>query len=114
MSWTTFLLACNPECQAKVHQELDGIFDADKTRPITSKDVAEIKYLEMCIKEALRIFPSVPFISRSITSDFILDDDVTIPAGCDIILLTMPIHRNESIFPDPLAFQPDRFLPENT
>ncbi|CAG7824596.1 unnamed protein product, partial [Allacma fusca] len=52
--------------------------------------------------------------TRSITSDFILDDDVTIPAGCDIILLTMPIHRNESIYPDPLAFQPDRFLPENT
>jgi cytochrome P450 family 4 len=114
LNWTIFLLGCHPNYQSKVHEELDEIFGEDKTRPITSKDLAEMKYLEACIKEALRLYPSVPFLIRYLTSDLVLDDKVTIPAGYDVALCTMPIHKNEKHFPDPEVYLPDRFLGDNS
>ncbi|CAG7818846.1 unnamed protein product, partial [Allacma fusca] len=114
LSWTTFLLGCHPEYQEKVHEELDKIFGDDRTRFITSKDLTEMKYLEMCIKESLRLYPSVPFFSRTLTTDMVLDDEFTIPAGTNACLITAIIHRNEKIFPDPETYDPERFLPENS
>lgn len=33
------------------------------------KELAELKYLECCIKEALRLFPSVPMMARQLIED---------------------------------------------
>lgn len=112
-SWTTFLLACHPEVQEKVHQELDSIFGDDRTRDVTTTDLANMKYLECCIKEGLRIYPSVPFIGRRITKDVELFDKAVIPAGCTVFLHIYFMHRDPKHFPDPEKFDPDRFLHDN-
>jgi cytochrome P450 family 4 len=35
-----------------------------------------------------------------------------IPAGTTLQCLTLAIHRNPEFFPDPLAYKPERFFPE--
>ena len=55
--------------QDKVLAELDSIFEGDKERPITTMDLSKMKYLEYCVKESLRLFPSVPFMSRELQND---------------------------------------------
>lgn len=113
-SWTTFLLACHPEIQKKVHEELDSIFGDDRTRDVTTADLAKMKYLESCVKEALRIYPSVPFIGRKLTKDLELEDNKKIPAGCIVFIHIYFLHRDRKVFPDPEKFDPDRFhLAEN-
>jgi cytochrome P450 len=54
--------------QDKVREELDSIFQGSD-RPPTMRDLKEMKYLERVIKEALRLYPSVPFIGRKFTED---------------------------------------------
>ena len=46
-------------------------------------------------------------------SVFSADDNVTIPAGINFSLFSLSVHRNPEIFPEPEAFKPERFFPEN-
>lgn len=49
-------------------QEVDAIF-GDSDRPCTFQDTLEMKYLERCIMETLRMYPPVPAIAREIQQD---------------------------------------------
>lgn len=42
----------------------------EKPRQITYDDLLDLKYLEMCIKETLRLFPIAPYIMRKVTEEF--------------------------------------------
>ncbi|XP_071568023.1 cytochrome P450 4C1-like [Temnothorax nylanderi] len=112
MTWTLFLLGNNLEHQEKVHEELDEVF-GDSDTPASVKELSQLKYLERVIKETLRLFPSVPLITRKLTEDVKLDN-YTLPKGASITLAILLAHRNPKVWPDPMKFDPDRFLPENS
>ena len=77
-------------------------------RPCAIEDVAKLKYLECCIKESLRLYPSVPNITRYVSEDIELDG-YKIPTGATISMHIYALHRNEKLFPDPFVFKPERF-----
>ena len=54
MSFALYLLASHPEIQLRCQEELDTIFGEDRERPATSQDINKMKYIELCLKEALR------------------------------------------------------------
>lgn len=118
LSWTLFLLGHNKQVQEKLQQEVDQLFemhlqdnlDVDE---LELEHIKKLKYLDCVIKEALRLYPSVPFIGRQTTSKLKLGEH-TIPPGCVIFVLIYQLHRNLEIYPNPEQFDPDRFLPENT
>lgn len=55
--------------------ELDSVF-GDSNRECTLQDVANLKYTECCIKEVLRLYPSSPFISRTLSEDMEIGKNV--------------------------------------
>lgn len=105
-----FLLAQHSEYQQRCVDELNGIFDDDDRMP-TMKDIREMRYLEQCIKETLRLYPSVPLIARKLT-DNIRCGKTTIPGGSSILIFPYATHRLSSIYPNPETFDPERFSPE--
>ncbi len=74
--YTLYALASHPDCLKKVQAELQEIFEDDADRPVTTDDIAEMKYLSSCIKETMRLYSTIPGITR--TSDVDLVFDVTI------------------------------------
>uniref|UniRef100_W8BHT3 Cytochrome P450 4c3 n=1 Tax=Ceratitis capitata TaxID=7213 RepID=W8BHT3_CERCA len=112
ISWTLFLLGSYPEYQERVVEELQSIFGDDKETPATMQNLMDMRYLECCIKDALRLFPSVPMMARSIGEDVKIGNHL-IPAGTTAIIVTYMLHRNAKSFPKPEQFNPDNFLPEN-
>ncbi|XP_044262894.1 cytochrome P450 4C1-like [Tribolium madens] len=91
-------------------EEIFSVVGAEKVP--TYSDLQELKYTERCIKETLRLFPSVPFISRYASEDFVTKTGYAIPEGTVMHIHIFDLHRNEEIYPEPLKFDPDRFLPD--
>ena len=54
--------------QEMCYQELQQIF-GDSDRPATFADTLEMKILERCLLEALRMYPPVPIIARKLQED---------------------------------------------
>lgn len=70
--------------------------------------------MERCIKECLRLYPSVPLIGRRTSENFMTPSGYIIPAGVELLIHIYDLHHNPDIYPDPEKFDPDRFLPENS
>lgn len=112
LAFCLFLLARNSECQQKCVDELDTIFQGND-RPPNMKDIREMRYLEQCIKETLRLYPSVPMIARNISEDMCIDGHI-IPANNNVFIFPFATHRMPDIYPNPDKFDPDRFSPEQS
>lgn len=108
LTFSLMLVAEDDQVQDRIYKELQGIFGDSDRRP-TISDVAEMKYLEAVVKETLRLYPSVPFIAREITEDFMLDD-LKIKKGSEVAVHIYDLHRRKELFSDPEKFLPDRFL----
>ncbi|CAL4137850.1 unnamed protein product, partial [Meganyctiphanes norvegica] len=111
INWTIYLLGLNPKIQEKAYAEIMSVAGF-QNKNINMDDLPNLKYLECCIKEALRIYPAVPFFAREITKEINIDNYV-IPIGSTVEVVTYALHRDEEHFPDPEVFKPERFSTEN-
>lgn len=73
ISFCLMLLANNPEAQKLAVEEIHEIV-GESNAQVTIDDLNKMRYLERCIKEALRLYPSVPFIGREILEDLQLSE----------------------------------------
>ncbi|XP_072050844.1 cytochrome P450 4V2-like [Amphiura filiformis] len=111
-SWALYLLGLHPEIQQRVLEELDQVFEY-RNEPCSMEKLNQLTYLGCVLKEALRIYPSVPFIARKLEEDCKIHG-YDVPKGTEAVLLIYMLHRDPEYFPDPEKFDPDRFLASNT
>ncbi|KAK0082046.1 hypothetical protein PV326_007366, partial [Microctonus aethiopoides] len=109
--FTILLLAENKDIQARARDEIDKILE-ENNGTMTINEVQRFTYLERCIKESLRLFPSVPLISREVTEELKLKHCV-LPKGTILNISIFDVHRDPNFWPRPNIFDPDRFLREN-
>lgn len=70
ISFCLYNLAKYPHVQQKCMEEIRNVIGDDVEKLVTLQDLNELKYLELVIKESLRLFPSVPFFGRKLKEDF--------------------------------------------
>jgi cytochrome P450 family 4 len=111
LGFILMLLACHKDVQELVVQEIKQVLGDKKP---TFNDLQELKYVERCIKESLRLYPSVHFIARTLGEDVVTHSGYLLPKETIACIHIYDIHHNPEIYPDPERFDPDRFLPENS
>lgn len=90
-----------------------AIPDAAHTLPLV--EVEKLEYLTATTFETLRISHSVTHQLHRVSPDQPLRyHDRVIPAGMPVGMTSVHIHNNTDIFPDPLLFKPERWLPLET
>lgn len=123
IAWVFYLLHEYPDVHAKVVEELDHVLGpksaessvspADKIRTDPYL-VNRLPYTAAVIKETLRLFPPASSIRSGLPSVSITDPDVpesSYPTdGFAVWSATYALHRNETYFPQPSSFVPERHL----
>ncbi|XP_033217450.1 cytochrome P450 4C1-like isoform X2 [Belonocnema kinseyi] len=104
------LLAEHKEIQELARNEICAVLKESEGK-MGMAEINRFVYLERCIKESLRLYPSVPVITRVIREDLKMKDYL-IPAGSNVHLYIYDLHRDPNFWPNPEKFDPDRFLTE--
>jgi cytochrome P450 len=107
LTWTWYLLSQHPEVERRLHEEIDAALSG---RPPEIADLPRLRYAEMILAEALRLYPPAWAIGRKALGDFALGG-FEIPAGSICIVSPFAIHHDARWFADPEKFDPERWNP---
>ncbi|GAB1480207.1 cytochrome P450 [Paracoccaceae bacterium] len=106
LAWALYLLALNPDVQARVAAEGATLGDSPEFSA-----VSRLKYTRDVFREVLRLYPPVPMMVRENTCPEVMRDRPVAP-GAQIVLSPWHLHRHERIWPRPDDFDPDRWQTE--
>lgn len=109
LAFTCYLLAINPECQLKVQEEVDDFFTRHESPDYSN--VQELKYLDMVVCEALRLYPPGFRFARDIDEDCVVNGQF-LPKGATLEIPAGFLHYDPEHWPEPERFIPERFTPE--
>lgn len=69
MTFSLLLLAHHPEVQEKLFQEIEEMTGGNEELSI--ENLNSMNYMERVLKECLRIYPPVPYITRALSEDML-------------------------------------------
>lgn len=113
LAMTILMLAMHPDVDKRVLDELNEVLgDYPIDTDLTMEQINKLVYLEQVIKETLRMHPVGPVLMRYCSEDTPIRDTI-IPAGTEVVLSVMTLHRRKDIWgEDANEFNPDHFSKE--
>lgn len=99
-------LAEHPDIDRRVHAELGERLGG---RPIEYEDVTRFDYTMHVLTETLRVGVPVDMLMRR-TNKEVTIGETRLPAGAEVIFSVPALHRDPESYPDPLAFDPERWV----
>ncbi|MFF2651350.1 cytochrome P450 [Streptomyces sp. NPDC058045] len=103
LTWILYLLACYPDIQREVRDEVRA------PAPAGAGDRQGSTLLERVINEGMRLFPPSPTIPRQVAENVRIGSS-EIPGGAFVMLNVAAIHRDPAVWERPDEFLPERFL----
>lgn len=104
LTWFMYETCRNPGVMTLLQEEVASITNIEPT----ADDLTTLKYMTMCMKEILRLYPPASEFSRRAPKDFTLGG-VHIPEDTTIQFTTYAIHHDPLLWDDPESFDPERF-----
>ncbi|XP_060530997.1 cytochrome P450 4d1-like isoform X2 [Cylas formicarius] len=109
LSFAVYEIAANPNVQNKIFEEQKKIWKGNMCNPVlTYESINEMVYLDLVVKEVLRLYPSVPFIGKRFVKD-IYYGDIRLPRMLNFSVFIYALHRHPDYFTEPEKFIPERF-----
>jgi cytochrome P450 len=108
LAWSLYLLSQDARARARIEREVDEVSGQG---PWEARHLESLVYTRAVIDEAIRLYPPAPFMSRAAIKDDQIGD-VHIPAGSVVTIAPYVLHRHKTLWDQPDAFRPERFLPE--
>ncbi|HJT23750.1 MAG TPA: cytochrome P450, partial [bacterium] len=108
LTYCWYLLAQNPEAEAKLHAELDAVLG---DRPPALEDYPRLAYTEQVFAESMRILPPAWAVGYQALKDTKIGG-YDVPKGAVVNVAQYLMHHDPRYWPDPEKFEPERFTPE--
>jgi cytochrome P450 len=112
ISGILYHLLRNPDKMQKLKKEIEDFASQGKlSQPITFKESQEMPYLQSVMKEGMRLHPAVGLpLWRVVPEGGVTICDQFFPAGTTVGLNAWVAHHNDTVFAEPDAFRPERWL----
>ncbi len=107
LTWLSYLLSQDVKTRDRFETEIDAL---DMAQP-TKSWIEQMPFAMACFNEGMRLYPPAPFISRIALDEDKIDEKI-IPKGATALINLWSLHRHESHWENPNAFDPDRFMRE--
>jgi cytochrome P450 len=107
LTYALWAIGRHQDIQEKMAAEVDAIGD----RVLTPDDLPQLGYTIQVLQEALRLCPPAAVLGREALQDIEVDG-YRVKAGALAVYSIYAVHRDPSLWEDPLIFNPDRFSPE--
>lgn len=91
ISFVLLMLAIHPDIQERVFSELYSVF-LTQDEETTNEHLNQMPYLDLVLKETLRLFPIGPFPLRTATNDIAIGK-CTLPKDTLIMVSIFSLHR---------------------
>ncbi len=108
LTWAWKLVSEHPEVEARLAAEAETVLGG---RAATLEDLPQLKYTEMVVAEAMRLYPPAWAMGRQATEEVEIGP-YRLPKGCFVFFSQYIVHRDARYFPRPEVFDPERFAPE--
>ncbi|MFE4372556.1 cytochrome P450 [Streptomyces sp. NPDC056835] len=108
LAWLFHELGHNPDLEHRLHEEVDSVLAG---RPLAAEHIPQLVFTRRLIDETLRLHNPAWILTRRTISPVRLGQ-FSLPADTDVMWSPYAMHRDPDLFPDPLRFDPDRWLPE--
>ncbi|CAH2053174.1 unnamed protein product [Thlaspi arvense] len=105
--WTMAEIVSNPSILAKLREEIDSV--VGKTRMIQESDLPNLPYLQVVVKEGLRMHPPSPFLLRTFRESCEIKG-FYVPENTVLFVNAYALMRDPNSWKDPDEFKPERFL----
>jgi cytochrome P450 len=102
LSWALYVLSRNPGMADRMHHEARAAGPGAITP-------AELPYTVRFLHEVLRLYQPLWFMGRR-ALETVRVGPYEFPAGAEVVYSAATLHRDPALFPDPLRFDPDRWL----
>lgn len=109
LSWAFERVLRHPGVYRRLRAEVQAAGDGDGDNSGAGPGAAEGAYLDAVVKETMRLCPAAPIVVRKLLEPMELGGWL-IPAGTTVAPCVHLVHRNPEVYPEPLAFRPERFL----
>ncbi len=106
LTWVILHLSKYPDIQSKVQTEIRELIDDNEN--LTHENLSKLKYMDNCIKESMRLYPSFLHFLRQPLTDIQIGSFM-IPKGTLLLLHIGLAQRDERFWERPDVFDPDRF-----
>ena len=108
MAWAFYLLSGHPEIEERMRDEVNSVLNG---RTPTFAELPKLSYMQQVLNEVLRLYPAAYLFAREAVVDDAIDG-YPVPVGTLIFLTPYITHRDPKYWPEPEAFDPNRFSPE--
>ena len=109
LAWLTCFLADEPHAQDAAQNEADAVLGAMRVLNDFSR-VDQLVYTAAATREAMRLKPVAPLLSHE-SNEAVTVCGIALRARTPVATLMRPAGLDPVLFPEPLAFRPQRWLP---
>ncbi|MCB9143694.1 MAG: cytochrome P450 [Anaerolineales bacterium] len=107
LAWVFYLLGMHPDALAEAQAETDSLLSSH-TRPPSLEEINRLAFIDLVIKEALRLYPPIHVGNRRVETDVTVQG-YDVPEGTRVMYSIYLSHRDKNHWENPNEFCPARF-----